>query len=167
MPIIGGDSTSYKVRPIQSRVDGDGKESVLVRAHGDLTAKKAYVAYPSYDGWRTAALFDTGLASATANLNRGFIAAIPISAIGSDTDGWVQCGGPITGVTFDSASTSASVGNHFIWNDATVTGAAIGAGPSAANAWALTYGICMSSGSGATHDVYLLGSNHKFTGFTT
>lgn len=163
MPIVGGDTSSYKTRPVQSRVDGDGKEFIYVRAHGALTARQPYVARIQYDGWRTLALFDTGVASTSAASHQQYVAVIPDTAIGSDTDGWVQCGGVATSVTFDTASTSMTTGNYLLWSDATVTGTT---GQSATNIFCNVYGICMATGSSGTYDVLLLGSNHFVFGTT-
>lgn len=164
MPIIGGDTSSYKARPIKSRSDGDGKEYIYARVHETLTAKTAYLAYVSYDGYRTCALFDSGQASTTAASHLRYVSFIPDTAISSDTDGWGQCGGVATSVIFDSASTSMSTGNPCMWSDATVTGNAVGV--TATTFCCNVYGICMATASSGTYDVMLLGSEHKMMGLT-
>ena len=164
MPYMGRDTSGYSARLMQPRVDQDGREYIWVRAHGALTAKTAYLAYISYDGYRTCALFDSGLASTTAGSHLRYVAAVPPTAISSDTDGWVQCGGPATSVIFDTASVSMSTGNPCQWTDATVTGAAIGV--TATTFCCNIYGICMQTASGGVYDIYLLGSEHKMMGLT-
>jgi len=161
MPIVGGDTSSYKARGIESRKDGDGREFIYARSHGALTAKNAYVARLTYDGWRTLALFDTGAASTTAASHLQYVAFVPDTAIASDTDGWGQCGGVCTSVSL--ASQSASTGNYMVWADATLTGT------TAASATAVfhsCYGIVMATASGGTYDLYLRGTNDKFYGQT-
>lgn len=160
----GRDTSGYTARPLASRTDMDGKEYIYVRAHGALTAKTAYLAYVSYDGWRTIALFDSGLASTTAGTHLRYVAAVPPTAISSDTDGWVQCGGPATSVIFDSASVSMSTGNPCMWVDATVTGNTVGV--TATTFCSNVYGICMATASSGVYDVMLQGSTHKLMGLT-
>ena len=162
MPIVGADTSGNSARPIQSRVDGDGKEWILARAHGALTAHLSYLAYMSYDGWRTLALFDCNYASASAATHGRFVAFVPGSAIGSDTDGWGQCGGIAEDVIFDSASTSMTAGNPILWRDATCTGAATGI--TATSVYINMYGVCAATGSSNTFDVMLLGPDHRFFG---
>lgn len=162
MPIIGGDnSTGYNVRPIQPRYDGDGKEFIYARAHAALTAHVPYLAYMEYDGWRTAALFDTGYASASAASHGLYCAFVPPTAISSDTDGWGQSGGPCEDLA--KASDSVTTGNMFTWNDATITGT--GGATNTAIGIAV-YGVCMATASGGTYDVMLLGCHHLMFGTT-
>jgi len=159
--IIGGDNSGYAARDISPRNDGNGKEFIYARAHGALTAKTAYVARVAHDGWRTLAVFDTGMASTTAASHLQYVAFVPDAAIASDTDGWGQCGGVCTSVTL--ASQSATTGNIFIWSDATITGA------TAATATVVMhsgYGICMATASGGTYDIYLRGVTALICGQT-
>lgn len=162
MPIIGADTSGNGARPIKARVDGDGKEWILARAHGDLTAHYAYVAYMGYDGWRTLALFGTDIASVVSAAHRRFVAFVPAEAIGSGTDGWGQVGGIAEDVIFDAASTSMTAGNPLLWASATVTGNAIGI--TATSIYSNMYGVCAATGSSNAFDVMLLGTGHRFFG---
>jgi len=162
MPIVHGDNvTGYKTRPIQPRIDGDGKEWIYARAHGALTAHTPYLAYMSYDGWRTAALFDTGYASASAASHPQYAAFVPCETVGSDTDAWGQCGGPCEDMIV--ASDSVTTGNRFLWNDAVVSGT--GGATSTAIGCAI-YGICMATASSGVYDTMLLGAQHLMFGTT-
>lgn len=163
MGVWGRDTTGYSARPIAVRQDQDGKEFIYARAHGALTAKVPYIAYMSYDGWRTAALFDTGYASASAASHPQYVAFVPPVAIGSDTDGWGQCGGPVTSVVTDTASTSVTTGNRYIWQDATITA---GGGATNTAIGICVYGICMATASSGVYDIMLLGREHYMFGVT-
>ena len=159
--LYGRDTSGNSARPLASRTDMDGKEFIYARAHGALTALTPYLAYVTYDGWRTAALFDTGYASTSAASHPQYVAFVPPAAISSDTDGWGQVGGPCEDVIFPSNSVTA--GNRFIWHDATVTGTA---GATNTAVMVAVYGVCMSTASSGAYDTMLLGSNHWMFGVT-
>lgn len=161
MPIVGGDNSTYLVRPIQSRVDGDGKEWIYARSHGALTAKSPYLARLTNSGWTTIALFDTGSASTTAASHPQYVAFVPDTAIGSDTDGWGQCGGVCIGV--GAVSQSQTTGNYLLWSDATLTGSTAA---SATTIACNVYGIVLATASSGTHDIMLRGSNSLLFGTT-
>lgn len=162
-PVFGGDTSSYKTRPIQSRIDADGKEWIYARVHGTLTAKVPYVARITYDGWRTLALFDTGVASTSAASHGQYVAFIPDYAISSDTDGWGQCGGVCTSAVLSNASQSTTTGNVMIWSDATVTGT----GAASATVHAMNvYAISMTTQTAGYNDIMLLGSGRFIFGTT-
>jgi hypothetical protein len=102
-----------------TRENSDGTVEILARAHGALTAKTPYLVWISYDGPKTAALFDTGLASTTAaGSNNFFKVGVPAVAVSSDTDGWLQVGGYCGSVT--TASITISQGNFAVWLKASV-----------------------------------------------
>ena len=114
-----GFDNSNSVRHIYERQDADGKIYVWARAHGALTAKAPYLVYAAYDGYRTAALFDTGLASTTAAGSQGFYKiGIANEAVGSDVDGWLQVGGFCA--TANTSLSTATVGLYLRWVDAAI-----------------------------------------------
>lgn len=112
-------SSTVSVRALYDKENADGTIEVLARVHGTLTAKTPYVVYTNYDGPRTLALFDTGLASTTAAGSYGFYRiGVPNAAISSDTDGWLQVGGYCGSVT--TASITCTASNWLRWVDAAV-----------------------------------------------
>lgn len=112
-------SSTIAVRALYDKENADGTIEVYCRAHGALTAKTPYLVWTSYDGPKTAALFDTGLASTTAAASNNFYrVGVPNSAISSDTDGWLQVGGYCASVT--TASITISQGNFAVWLKASV-----------------------------------------------
>lgn len=161
MAILGRDISGYGARPLGVREDMDGTQWVYARAHGALTAKTPYVCRMTNGGWTTLALFDTGAASTTAASHYGYYPFVPAAAIASDTDGWGQIGGPVTGV--GAVSQSATTGNYLRWSDATLTGT------TAASATAITvdcYGIVLATVSSGTYDLYLRGIGFPIYGTT-
>lgn len=161
MAVLGRDDSGYSTRPMGVREDMDGTQWVYARSHGALTALSPYVVRLTEGGWKTLALFDTGMASTTAASHLNYYAFIPASAISSDTDGWGQIGGPVVGV--GAVSQSQTTGNYLRWSDATLTGA------TAASATVIgvdCFGIVMATASSGTHDLYLRGENFPMCGTT-
>lgn len=161
MAILGRDDTGYGARPMGIREDMNGTQHIYARAHASLTALQPYVARLSYDGWRTLALFDSGMASTTAASHLNYFPFVPITAIASDTDGWGQIGGPIEGV--GAVSQSQTTGNVLIWADATLTGSTAASATVVGHS---VYGIVMATASSGTHDLYLRGVNFPIVGQT-
>ena len=145
---------SNSVHSDAKRKDATGKTYIKALAHGDLTAKTPYLVYVGYDGPRTMALFDTGVATATAaaHANRYQVGVTEV-AVSSGTYGWLQVGGFASDVI--TATTVSTVGALFLWQDADVT-CQTGVTATQAglvNGFAVAYS---SDSSAATHDMYLL-----------
>ena len=161
MAVLGRDTSGYSARPFAVRDNMDGTQEIYARAHASLTALQPYVARLSYDGWRTLALFDSGMASTTAASHLNYVPFVPKTAIASDTDGLVVCGGPLTGV--GAVSQSQTTGNVLIWADATLTGSTAASATVVGHS---VYGIVMTTASSGTHDIYLRGVGFPMVGQT-
>jgi len=142
------------LRSAYERVDADGTVWIKARAHGALTAKTPYLVYVGYDGPRTLAIFDTGVATTTAASHAfRYKVGVPDAAVSSDTDGWLQVGGYCGSVT--TASVTITQGVLFLWSDA-----GVGAGTAAtATQMGIVngFGVGYTSASATTsHNMYLL-----------
>lgn len=100
-------STQYNT--FEKRFDANGKVFISARAHGDLTAKTPYKVIANEYGPVTAAL-----AAEAAYTYVG----VPLAAVSSGADAWLQIGGYLTGMI--TASLSVAIGHAL-----TVTGGAI------------------------------------------
>lgn len=149
---------SITLRAIYERENSDGTVEILARAHGTLTAKTPYLVYIGYDGPRTLALFDTGLASTTAaGSNNFYKVGVPNVAVSSDTDGWLQVGGYCGSVT--TASITVSQGNWACWVDAAVAAASGNTSvlPTASNARLDAFAVAYTAASATqSHNLFLL-----------
>lgn len=141
------------LRSLYERMDADGTIWIKARAHGALTAATPYLVYCGYDGPRTLALFDTGAtAGSCVGFDTKYKVGVPNQAVSSDTDGWLQIGGYCASMT--TSTVTATVGEFFIWKDASVDCETTATTTSPAiNGFAIAY----TSAEGDTaHDVYLL-----------
>lgn len=153
--------TGVTIRPVWDRENADGTIDVLCRAHGTLTAKTPYLVFIGYDGPRTAALLDNGLASTTAAGSLNYLRiGVPNVAISSDTDGYLQVGGYCGSVT--TASITVTQGVFLRWVDAAI---AAGSAPTASAAPLDAFAIAYTSASATTsHNLMLL---NRFISGTT
>lgn len=139
-------------RPLTWRQDADGKLLLKCAAHADLTAKTPYLIRATTGGYVTMGLTDTGIDTLTAAAHNGFYLGVPLTAITSNNDGYLQIGGYISTVT--TASITGTAGGMFRLVDASVANG--GAGSTDVGLVA-DFAVCQTSASGSTvHDMYLL-----------
>lgn len=160
MAFVNSDDTKRSYLP---RVDAHGKTWLnAYSSHGKSTAHYPVVLRMAYDGtsrfgWKAVAIFDTGLASATAmcRCHQHFV-GVPRDDISSSTWGWYQIGGDCPTVYCDAGAINGTVGGFFTWKDASVACGTAGASttlPSIAN-----FAVCQVGDSATCiHSMYLIG----------
>lgn len=141
------------------REDANGSQWLYAFAHGALTAQTIYPMYPalcdSSYGYKTMALFDTGLASTTAASHQNYMLGIPEEAVSSGTWGWLQIRGYSASVNIDSGGVSISIGALWRWKAAT---AALAGGGASASGFVADFAVSTETASGTAADMFLLGN---------
>jgi hypothetical protein len=96
--------------------------------------------------------FTTTKTSATAAAGREYFVGIPNETVASNTDAWFQIGGPYKSANIPSCT--FVINGKIYWSGATFTGSVAWA---SADMAAAAFAVSLSSVSGATNDIFLLG----------
>ena len=150
---FGNDNTTYtSLKSISEREDA--KVWVQATAEVSCTAYQGKVLRIGQNGWIAYGVFDTSLASITANGRVGFKVGVSPVAIPSGSDGWFQVGGycEFTG----DASQSTTTGNVWRWTDATLTGNLITAASFSQAGLCDSFAIAMTTATAATFSLFLM-----------
>jgi hypothetical protein len=163
MAYTGSDNLSgYQVRfgYLSRREDGDGRVHMFARPLGGATAMVPKVLYFNASnstgaggvGYFATVPFTTTKTSATAAAGKEYFVGIPNDPIASNVDGWFQIGGPVKAANIPSCT--FTLNGKIYWSGATFTGSAAWA---SADMSAAAFAVSLSSVSGATNDIYMLG----------
>jgi len=163
MAYTGGDNLSgYQVRYgyLSRREDGDGRVHMYSRALSGATAMVPKVLFFNCSnsqgaggvGYFSTTPFATTKTSATAMAGAEYFVGIPNDPVASNTDAWFQIGGPVKSAVIPSCT--FVINGKIYWSAATFTGSAAYA---SADSLAGCFAVSLSSVSGATNDIYMLG----------
>jgi hypothetical protein len=163
MPYTGGDNLSgYQVRfgYLSRREDGDGRVHMFARALGGATVAVPKVLYFNASnsigaggaGYFATVPFTTTKTSATAGAGAEYFVGIPNDVVASNTDAWFQIGGPYKSAVLPSCT--FVINGKIYWSGATFTGSAAWA---SADSFVGCFAVSLSSVSGATNDIFLMG----------
>jgi hypothetical protein len=135
--------TESGAKPLNKRIDKDGKVWLYVYWAADATAKQGKLVQMGQNGWTSKDLFDQA-----ASQNGLYYVAFPEKAQSTNTWGWGQIGGSISSAVL--TTTTATVGHVAEWKDASLVSAG-------ASTWDRgSFGVFTATGSsGTTHDIML------------